>query len=52
MMDTQTPGSELTGLEFLYLQECVRIIHVGKFHTVSGAVVQLLAMKRNQTDNN
>jgi 2-polyprenyl-3-methyl-5-hydroxy-6-metoxy-1,4-benzoquinol methylase len=45
MMDVQTLSSELIGLEFLHLQECVREIHEGEFHNGTGAVVQLLAKK-------
>lgn len=45
MMDVQTLSSELIGLEFLHLQECIREIHEGEFHNGTGAVVQLLAKK-------
>lgn len=45
MMDMQTLSSELIGLEFLHLQECVREIHEGEFHNGTGAVVQALAQK-------
>ncbi|MFV9614483.1 MAG: SAM-dependent methyltransferase [Gammaproteobacteria bacterium] len=45
MMDTHSLVSELTGLEFLHLQECVREIHEGEFHNGTGAVVQVLAKK-------
>ena len=43
MMDAASVRSELDGLEFLHLQECVRDIHEGEFHNGTGAVVQLLA---------
>ena len=46
MMDEQSLSSELTGLEFLHLQECVREIHEGEFHNGTGAVVQALAKKQ------
>ena len=46
MMDMQSLSSELIGLEFLHLQECVREIHEGKFHNGTGAVVQALAKKQ------
>jgi len=46
MMDMQSLGSELIGLEFLHLQECVREIHEGEFHSGTGAVVQALAQKQ------
>ena len=45
MMDVQTLTSELIGLEFLHLQECLREIQEGEFHNGTGAVVQLLAKK-------
>lgn len=45
MMDMRSLRSELNGLSFLHLQECVREIHEGEFHEGKGAVVQLLAMK-------
>jgi len=45
MMDVQSLSSELIGLEFLHLQECVREIHEGEFHNGTGAVVQVLAKK-------
>jgi 2-polyprenyl-3-methyl-5-hydroxy-6-metoxy-1,4-benzoquinol methylase len=45
MMDASSLSSELNGLKFLHLQECVRDIHEGEFHEGKGAVVQLLAMK-------
>lgn len=45
MMDKESLSSELSGLKFLHLQECVREIHEGEFHNGSGAVVQALAMK-------
>ena len=45
MMDAGSLSSELQGLKFLHLQECVRDIHEGEFHEGKGAVVQLLAMK-------
>ena len=46
MMDVQSLSSELIGLEFFYLQECVREIHEGEFHNGTGAVVQALAQKQ------
>lgn len=45
MMDAASVRSELDGLEFLHLQECVRDIHEGEFHNGTGAVVQLLAKR-------
>ena len=45
MMDADSVRSELEGLEFLHLQECVRDIHEGEFHSGTGAVVQLLAKR-------
>lgn len=45
MMDAGSLSSELDGLEFLHLQECVRDIHEGEFHKGTGAVVQLLARR-------
>jgi len=45
MMDAASVCSELDGLEFLHLQECVRDIHEGEFHNGTGAVVQLLARR-------
>jgi hypothetical protein len=45
MMDASSLRSELNGLRFLHLQECVRDIHEGEFHEGKGAVVQVLAMK-------
>lgn len=45
MMDVQSLSSELIGLKFLHLQECVREIHEGEFHNGTGAVVQVLAKK-------
>lgn len=45
MMDMQSLCAELTGLEFLHLQECVRDVHEGEFHNGPGAVVQALAKK-------
>ncbi len=45
MMDMRSLRSELNGLRFLHLQECVRDIHEGEFHEGNGAVVQVLAMK-------
>ena len=46
MMDMRSLRSELNGLEFLHLQECVREIHEGEFHNGPGAVVQALARKQ------
>lgn len=46
MMDMQSLSSELIGLEFLHLQECVREIHEGEFHNGTGVVVQALAQKQ------
>lgn len=45
MMDAQSLHTELAGLEFLRLQECVREVHEGEFHYGPGAVVQALARK-------
>jgi 2-polyprenyl-3-methyl-5-hydroxy-6-metoxy-1,4-benzoquinol methylase len=45
MMNMKSLNSELIGLEFLHLQECVREIHEGEFHNGTGAVVQVLAKK-------
>ena len=45
MMDASSLRSELNGLEFLHLQECVREIHEGEFHSGAGAVVQVLAKR-------
>ena len=45
MMDAPSLSSELSGLEFLHLHECVREIHEGEFHNGPGAVVQVLAKK-------
>lgn len=49
MMDMQSLSSELNGLEFLHLQECVREIHEGELHKGAGAVVQALAKKSSVT---
>lgn len=49
MMEMQSLSSELNGLEFLHLQECVREIHEGEFHNGTGAVVQALAKKSSVT---
>ena len=46
MMDMRSLSSELIGLEFLHLQECVREIHEGEYHKGTGAVVQALARKQ------
>jgi 2-polyprenyl-3-methyl-5-hydroxy-6-metoxy-1,4-benzoquinol methylase len=46
MMDMPSLRSELIGLDFLHLQECVREIHEGEFHNGTGAVVQALAQKQ------
>ena len=46
MMDMRSLSSELIGLEFLRLQECVREIHKGEYHNGTGAVVQALAKKQ------
>lgn len=45
MMDVQSLTTELSGLEFLHLQERVREVNEGVFHNGSGAVVQVLARK-------
>lgn len=45
MMDTESLKTELSGLEFQHLQECVREIHEGEFHDGTGAVVRILAQK-------
>lgn len=45
MMDMHSLMSELAGLEFLHLQECVREVYEGEFHNGVGAVVQALARK-------
>jgi hypothetical protein len=45
MMAAQSLRTELAGLEFLHLQECVRDVHEGEFHNGPGAVVQVLARK-------
>ncbi len=45
MMDAASLRDELSGLEFLHLQECVRKVHEGEFHNGMGAVVQMLARK-------
>lgn len=45
MMDEETLRAELSGLEFLHLQECEREIHEGTFHNGLGAVVQMVARK-------
>lgn len=45
MMDQETLRAELSGLEFLHLQECEREIHEGTFHNGLGAVVQLVGRK-------
>ncbi len=45
MMDSQLLQNELNGLEFVYLQECIREIHEGELHKGKGAVVQMLARK-------
>ncbi len=45
MMDAESLCTELAGLEFLHLQECVREVHEGEFHNGVGAVVQALARK-------
>ena len=46
MVDVQSLSSELIGLEFLHLKECVREIHEGELHNGTGAVVQALAKKQ------
>lgn len=45
MMDSQLLKEELNGLDFIYLQECVREINEGELHKGKGAVVQMLARK-------
>ncbi len=45
MMDGESLRTELAGLEFLHLRECVREVHEGEFHHGAGAVVQALARK-------
>jgi len=45
MMDMQSLTAEFADLEFLHLQECVREIQEGEFHSGDGAVVQMLARK-------
>ena len=45
MMERESLMTELAGLEFLHLQECVREVHEGKFHNGVGAVVQVFARK-------
>jgi len=45
MMNSMLIKNELEGLDFIYLNECVREIHEGEFHTGTGAVVQALARK-------
>lgn len=45
MMDVPSLTTELTGLEFAHLQERVREVNEGAFHTGAGAVVQVLAQK-------
>ncbi len=40
MMNMKSLNSELIGLEFLHLQECVREIHEGEFHNGTGAVLE------------
>lgn len=47
MMDSTLLKTELEGLEFLHLKECVRDIHEGELHSGPGAVVQLLARKHS-----
>ncbi len=49
MIDMRSLSSELNGLEFLHLQECVREIHEGEFHNGTSAVVQALAKKSSVT---
>lgn len=45
MMDSQILKEELTGLDFITMEEKVREINEGEFHKGDGAVVQLLAVK-------
>jgi SAM-dependent methyltransferase len=45
MMDGPLLRNELTGLEFLHLQESVREVREGVYHTGPGAVVQLVARR-------
>lgn len=45
MMDAQSLTTELAGLKFLHLQERVREVNEGTFHSGPGAVVQVLARK-------
>ncbi|MES9862268.1 MAG: methyltransferase domain-containing protein [Candidatus Thiodiazotropha sp. LLP2] len=45
MMDVPSLTTELTGLEFIHLQERVREVNEGEFHNGAGAVVQVLAQK-------
>lgn len=44
-MDMQSLRAELTGLDFLHHQECLREVREGEFHKRKGAVVQVLAQK-------
>ena len=45
MMDVQTLSDEFRGMEFLHLQEHLRVINEGQFHNGTGTVVQMLARK-------
>ncbi len=45
MMDVPSLTTELTGLEFIHLQERVREVNEGVFHNGAGAVVQVFAQK-------
>lgn len=45
MMDARTLSDELSGLEFLHLQERIREVNEGEFHNGTGVVVQVLAKK-------
>ncbi len=44
-MNTQSLSTELAGLEFVHLQECIREVHEGEFHDGTSSVVQMLAIK-------
>jgi len=45
MMSVQSLSSEFSDLQFFHLQERLREVNEGQFHSGTGAVVQMLAKK-------
>ena len=50
MMDADSLLGEFTGLHIVLLQEAERSIREGEYHSGTGAVVQLVARKPQETD--